>query len=155
VQLYSLCELLSEGLIYSMVVFSPWAFGTTQPWSIWAMNIGGYLLGLMYAFKLSIRRVKGYPIERWGMLAAKSYANQTDAALRTAHRMIFALAVLTLAILAYCFASALNGAATYEAETLSFLYHDHLSWLPHSLDTNRTWASFWSLLALGCSFWAI
>ena len=45
VQIYRVCEDVTEGLIYLMVIFSPWAFGTTQPWSIWTMNLAGYLLG--------------------------------------------------------------------------------------------------------------
>src|SRR5881296_2577016 len=38
-------DALTEGLIYFLVVFTPWAFGTTQPWSIWVLNAGGYALG--------------------------------------------------------------------------------------------------------------
>jgi hypothetical protein len=49
VQLYVACEQLTEGLIYLMVLFSPWAFGTSQPWSVWVMNCAGYLLGAMLA----------------------------------------------------------------------------------------------------------
>ncbi len=60
VQIYQACELLTEGLIYLMVVFSPWAFGTTQPWSVWVMNTAGYVLGAMLAVKLAIRWLKGY-----------------------------------------------------------------------------------------------
>ena len=65
VQLYRACEDLTEPLIYFMVVFSPWAFGTTQPWSIWLMNAAGYLLGLLLAAKLAIRWLKGYRPPRW------------------------------------------------------------------------------------------
>src|SRR5258708_5345668 len=65
VQLYRLCEYLSEALICFMVVFSPWAFGTTQPWAIWTMNAAGYVLGLLLAVKLVIRWLKGYRPARW------------------------------------------------------------------------------------------
>jgi len=65
VQAYQSCELLTEGLIYLMVVFSPWAFGTSQPWSIWVMNCAGYSLGGMLAVKLVIRRLKDYHPPRW------------------------------------------------------------------------------------------
>ena len=65
VQLYRACEDLTEPLIYFMAVFSPWAFGTTQPWSIWLMNVAGYLLGLLLAGKLAIRWLKGYRPARW------------------------------------------------------------------------------------------
>jgi hypothetical protein len=65
VQLYRACEDLTEPLIYFMVVFSPWAFGTTQAWSIWSMNAAGYVLGLLLAAKLAIRWLKGYCPARW------------------------------------------------------------------------------------------
>ena len=65
VQLYRLCEDLTEAVIYAMVVFGPWAFGTTQSWSIWLMNGAGYLLGLLLACKLTIRRLKDYQPPRW------------------------------------------------------------------------------------------
>jgi hypothetical protein len=65
VQIYLVCDQLTELLIYVMVVFSPWAFGTSQPWSIWVMNSAGYLLGGMLAVKLAIRRLTDYRPPRW------------------------------------------------------------------------------------------
>ena len=65
VQIYQACEVLTEGIIYLMVLFSPWAFGTSEPWSIWVMNIAGYFLGAMLAVKLVIRRLKDYRPPRW------------------------------------------------------------------------------------------
>src|SRR5689334_17267862 len=66
IQLYHFCDSLTEPLIYLMVLFGPWAFGTTQTWSTWVMNIGGYTLGLLLVAKLAIRRMKGYSAPRWG-----------------------------------------------------------------------------------------
>jgi len=65
VQTYRVCDGASEFLIYLMVLFSPWAFGTTQPWAIWTMNIAGYVLGLLLAIKLAIRHFKDYRPPRW------------------------------------------------------------------------------------------
>lgn len=64
---YRTCDRLSEGLIYFMVVFSPWAFGTssTQPWTVWVMNVAGYALGAMLSVKLAIRSRTGYEPSRW------------------------------------------------------------------------------------------
>src|SRR5258707_7696322 len=70
VQSYQACEDLTEGIISFMVVFSPWAFGTTQPWSVWTMNVAGYVVGAMLAVKLAIRRFKSYRAPRWGDVAA-------------------------------------------------------------------------------------
>ena len=45
IQIYTACDQLTEGLIYLMVLFSPWAFGTSQPWAVRVMNGAGYVLG--------------------------------------------------------------------------------------------------------------
>src|SRR5207245_3836087 len=45
--------------------------------------------------------------------------------------------------------------ATHESQTLTFVYHDHLKWLPHSFDRRRTWFAFWNYFALACAFWAL
>lgn len=51
-----LSDRVSGWLIYAMIIFSPWAFGTTQTWSIWSMNIAGYMLGVLLLIKLLARR---------------------------------------------------------------------------------------------------
>jgi hypothetical protein len=178
VQLYRVFEDLTEALIYGLVVFGPWAFGTTQPWSIRVMNAGGYLLGLLLAAKLAIRWLKGYQPPRWDADRDHKTTGLQDhgttppvrppsSALRPPphrptetpkHRNTVPrlLACLTLAILLYCFISALNARATLDRAQLSFIYPEHyLKWLPHSLESGRTWAAFWSYLGLACSFWAI
>src|SRR2546426_6470727 len=63
--LYSACERATEWLIYFMVIFSPWAFGTTQPWSIWVMNCCGYALGILLGIKLVLRWLRGYQPPTW------------------------------------------------------------------------------------------
>jgi O-antigen ligase len=153
VQLYRVCDDLSGILIFAMVVFSPWAFGTTQPWSIWTMNIAGYALGVLLLLKLFIREAKGHPAMRWNNFSTPSGAT---AGRRTSARfLVRTLAGLTLAVLAYCLTSALNAGATYNSETRLFEYHHYLGWLPHSFDGHRTWFFFWMYLGLACSFWAV
>ena len=76
VQIYQACEALTEPLIYLMVLFSPWAFGTSQPWAIWGMTIAGYLLGGMLVVKLAIRRLKGYCPPRWDVELAEESRKQ-------------------------------------------------------------------------------
>jgi hypothetical protein len=159
VQLYRLCDDLSGLVVCLMVVFSPWAFGTTQPWSIGTMNAGGYALGVLLAVKLGVRWVKGYRAPRWepgegnveektSTLPARRGRPRLN---RVAERL---LAALTAMILAYTLTSALNARATYLPAQLSFEYHDYVKWLPHSLDSGRTWGVFWNYLALACAFWA-
>lgn len=38
---------------------------------------------------------------------------------------------------------------------MTFAYHEHIRWLPASLDRNSSWQTFFNLLALSCSFWAV
>ena len=54
-RLYRICDALTEGLIYFAIVFGPWAFGTTQDWSIQIMNGVGLTLGLLWLVKISLR----------------------------------------------------------------------------------------------------
>src|SRR5512140_110904 len=120
VQTYRYCDDLSEPLIYAMVIFSPWAFGTTQPWSMWVMNGAGYMLGLLLACKLAIRWRKDYRLQRWDDERPRDHGPVNG---QWSRRLTAALAVLTLAILAYCLISAVNARATYHREELSFAYH--------------------------------
>ena len=68
------CEAATEGLIYFMIVFSPWAFGTTASWSVWTMDLAGYGLGLLWAAKILLRRgqktgAPAAPAPDWGTRA--------------------------------------------------------------------------------------
>jgi hypothetical protein len=63
---YKLCDGVTEALIYFMVIFTPWAFGTTQQGSIWTMNVSAYLLGGLLFAKWLIRWKTGYRPARWG-----------------------------------------------------------------------------------------
>jgi hypothetical protein len=156
VQLYRACEDLTEPLIYFMVVFSPWAFGTTQLWSIWLMNAAGYLLGLLLAAKLAIRWRKAYQPPRWDCdRTTRQRYNETKGPRDHAARLIVVLAVLTVATLGYCLLSAVNARATSHRHELYFAYRHCILWLPHSLDSGRTWLAFWNYLGLACTFWAI
>src|ERR1035437_8509782 len=156
VQFYRVCEDFTEPLICLMVVFGPWAFGTTQSWSIWLMNGAGYLLGLLLAGKLAIRRFKGYHPPRWDDGGLESLSDSTGSKLLTSPRLTATLALLSVAILVYCLISAVNARATFHREVLSFDYRDSfIQWLPHSFDSGRTWLAFWSYLGLALSFWAV
>jgi len=155
VQLYEVCDLLTEVLIYAMVVISPWTFGTTQPWSVWLMNALGYLLGAFLACKWGIRRFRGYQPPLWE--ASRTLLRHGRDEAKTTGRSVFttALAVLTVVILAYCVISAVNARATYLPGRLSFSYQECLPWLPHSLDGRHTWLAFCMYLGLASAFWAV
>ncbi|MGO8679062.1 MAG: O-antigen ligase family protein [Limisphaerales bacterium] len=156
VQLYWVCESLTELLIYLMVIFSPWAFGTTQDWSIRIMNAGGYALGGLLAVKLGIRWLKGYRPPRWRANAWSSAHSDSGPSHLAWLNPIAVLSVLTVAIVAYCWVSAWNARADCDPQSLLPVYRDsYIGWLPHSMDGNQSWRAFWNYLALACSFLAV
>jgi hypothetical protein len=154
VQLYRICDDLSGMLIFPMLVFGPWALGTTDAWSIWTMNIAGYALGILLLAKFFIRGSKGYTALRWENFSSHS-ATKTRHRHPLARLLTRSLAGLTLAVLAFCLVSAWNARSTYDPGTRLFEYHRCLAWLPHSLDSHRTWFTFWTYLGLAGSFWAV
>jgi len=151
---YRLSDDLSGGLIVSLLVFSPWAFGTTQPWAIQCMNFVGYALGVLLLFKWFCRRTGGCQPADWDHFSPRSgtFSRRQSPAVRELKRL---LAGLTVAVLAECLVSALNAAAVYHPETRVFHYQAHWEWLPHSFDRDRTWSCFWKYLGLAGTFWAV
>jgi hypothetical protein len=168
---YHLAEDISEFLVYFMVVFSPWAFGTTEPWSIWIMRGCGCGVGLLLLVKLAIRGIKGYLPARWAEGKAESGKSrrrktgaivgaQTPGSCQMRSRWVVdnapqILAVLTLLILSYCLIAALNARAAFNPVSGTFEYCGYIRWLPNSFDRHSSWEAFWNYLALACSFWAI
>jgi O-antigen ligase len=150
-RLHQGCDNFSGKLIYLMVVFSPWAFGTTQPWSIWTMNSLGYLLGILLGIKLAIRQWTGYLPARWG---ETNVTGRNDNA-RLTQWLIRTLAGTTLLLLAYCLIGVINARSTYHPAAASFEYHRFISWLPNSHDRRGGWLAFCNYLALALSFWAL
>jgi len=153
-RLYQVCDAAPGSVLYLMVLFSPWAFGTTQPWSIWAMNAAGYFLGLLLAVKWIIRLLTGYRSARWGGGGSEIQIDSRGQS--SAHSVLTRiLAVLTLVILGYCLTSALNARSTYHREVGALVYHPFISWLPHSYDQSSSRLAFWNYLAMALSFWAL
>lgn len=140
---YRLCDRFTEILLYGMIVFSPWAFGSTQPWAVWVMNIAGYALGILLAVKWGVCRLANYAPPRWG-----------DAG--NARWPVRLLAGLTVALLGWCLVSALNARATIDLNTIEFAYREsYINWLPHSYHAAGSWFEFWKYLGLACTFWAL
>ncbi len=151
---YRICDILSEALIYLMVVFTPWAFGTTQPWSIWTMNVTGFLLGTLLMAKWLIRWQADYRPLRWDVSGSDESVTESKAQ-RPVQVATVALATLTIVTLAYCLTSVLNARATFLPSANRFEYADYISWLPHSYDKPTSWTTFWNYLGLACFFWAL
>ena len=164
VHFYRLSDDFSGLLICALCLFSPWAFGTTQNWSTWVMNIGGYILGLLWLAKLYLRHFKGYPASRHDGALAQARVQPSDCPtvvpcegriVPTSHFPTGVLFVLTIAILVLTLISALNARATYDPGSFSFIYHEAITWLPSSLDRPSTWFAFWQYLGLAACFWAL
>ncbi|MCL4180527.1 MAG: hypothetical protein KJ072_22630 [Verrucomicrobia bacterium] len=129
-------------LLPGLMLFSPWAFGSWPGWSIWTMNLGGYLLGLLFLIKLGIRHHTGFEPIRWngGQSAGLQYG----------------LGLLTVALLLWCFTSAVNARAVVDLESLRVVENrGWIDWLPHSHDRPATWFAFWQYLGLAGVFWAL
>lgn len=143
--MYRFFDRLTEGLIYFAILFGPWAFGTTQPWSIHVMNGVGFALGLLWLGKLFIRS-SGYQPLRWSKFSGKS---------ETERRFTRLLAAGTICILSYCLISAWNARAIYHPDQWNFEYRNAIPWLPHSYSRDESWPAFWMYLGLAGLFWAL
>jgi O-antigen ligase len=169
---YRVCDGVSEGVIYFQVVFAPWAYGTTDRWSIWTMNVAGYVLGGLLAAKWWICWRSGYRPDRW---SESREANEevtageeseearrvepgrpsTRRRRRPSSRVFTAvLAALTVLLLVYCLIGAINARSTFVYRQMAFVPHEYIGWLPHSYDSWATWQAFWMYLGLALSFWA-
>ena len=148
-KIYDICDVATEVIIYFMMIFSPWAFGTTDPVSIWIMNIAGYLLGLLLLTKWIICRVTGYSPHRWESNASPRWQRFQRISTR-------ALAGITIFLLAYVLCQAVNARADYVWGYGHFNYFDdYINWLPHSYDQGATWQALFKWSALACVFWAM
>lgn len=164
-------NLLTEGLLYFLVIFTPWAFGTTQPWSVQVMRAAAFCLGGLLVLRWILRRMSGTPEiagpRQDGTTGPQGHlstgrrqegtrpAGSRQAGRRRPGRSATMLAGLTVAVLVYCLVSALNARATYNYTLEQFDYHPFLPWLPHSYESQSTWAAFWNYLAMACVFWSV
>ena len=151
---HTAADAISEALLYLMIVFTPWAFGTTQTWSIWTMNTTGYMLGGLLAAKWLIRWKTGYTPVHWGQTEQSEDLIAEEKGTRLYRFLTVILAVLTVLVLSHTLISALNARATFLEDELRFDYDDYFRWLPHSYDSRSTWLAFWNYLGLACFFWA-
>lgn len=136
---------LTEGLLYAAVIFTPWAFGATQPWAVRVMTGVGIAMGCLFLVKAIVRRMAGGPRRRSQAASARS---------RAARCIIVAMAILTVLVLAYCLVSALNARGRILRPAYRLEYKPCISWLPHSYDQDGTWSMFWMALGLAGIFWS-
>lgn len=137
----------TEYLIYAILIFTPWAFGTTEDWAINTVNTFNYFLGLFLVAKWITRLATGFHPARW----------DGPGALRGMRRgvILIPLAVFTVIMLAYTAVAAWNARAEFIYEDQRFDYFDYIKWLPTTYDRSATWEAFQRYLALACFFWAV
>ena len=152
---YGRCESLTGGLVCFSVIFGPWAFGTTEPWSVWVLNSASFLLGLLLLAKMLIRRLAHYQPAAWDRNHLGEGMSRPDSGMQFPRWIGATLATLTLAILGYCLIAALNARALYSPARMDFTYLSHIEWLPHSYDRDRTLLSTANFLALALFFWSL
>ena len=151
---HRVCDLGTEALLYLTLVFGPWVFGTTQVWSLWTMNVTGYLLGLLWLGKWISRRIAGFRPARWEEQPSEGEAVPFWRTWLTEWPTTL-LALLTIVLLAYCFTSAINAAGAYDyAERRYTSLDGYVTWLPHSFDGHRSWSFAWQYLSIALLFWS-
>ncbi len=148
---YQVCDWTSEGLIYFMAVFGPWAFGTTETWSVWVMNATAYFLGLLWGVKWFLRRKSGHFASTPPTADSPRPLDQ-----KIVRAMTTGLGVVTVLFLAFVLVSGINARATYLGGDFRLpIYFDYVSWLPHSYAKERTMFLWWTYLGLAVVFWAV
>ncbi len=142
---------MTECLIYFAILFGPWAFGTTQPWSIHVMNGVGFALGLLLLGKIWMRSLGHRPLG-WREFSGNA---ESPGRLQAERRFTWALGAGTFCILLYSLISAWNARAIYHPDQWNFEYRHAIDWLPHSYDQAASWEAFWKFLALAGFFWGL
>jgi O-antigen ligase len=145
--LYWNLEIATEFLIYAVLIFTPWAFATTEDWAINSVNTCNYVLGGFLVAKRIICKAAGYHPLRW---------SDTESGGTLSKFVTRALAGLTAFLLGYIALSAWNARAEFMMEEMRFQYfEDSRQWLPRSYDKSSTWAAFRMYFAAACFFWAV
>jgi O-antigen ligase len=146
-QFYWILDDLSEYLIYLILVFTPWAFGTTEDWAIRTVNTLNYILGALLVAKWITRLVTRFKPGRWDAPPALR-------GIRPAY-ILGPLAALTFIVLGYIALAAWNARAEFLPEEQRFEYFTYIPWLPTSYDRSATWEAFARYVAIACFFWAL
>jgi hypothetical protein len=149
------CDGLTEAMVYFLLVFSPWAFGTTQPWSIGVVCWVSYGMGFLLLIKHWIRWRMGYHPARWGQGTLTNLGATGQGRNGPNRWFTRILAGFSVLVLLFCLVSALNPRALYFHDTRVLRNITCITWLPHSYDARATWLAFWQYLAMACVFWSV
>lgn len=169
-------DLASETLLHLLVFLAPWAFGTTQPWSISLTQSIAFALAALRLLAVAWTRVSGRPIEVWSWARGTNSNPQSPepradpalAAMEAAdhrhqlwrQRFLNVLRWTTALTLAWCAISFLNARGNYAADANTghpelVLKTPHIAFLPQSYNGEATTGAFANATALACLFWSV
>ena len=151
-KLHKLADKFTEILIYFIIIFSTWAFGATEVWSIWCINISAYALFLLLVIKWITRLKTKYNIR------TNSYNEtllqrpiQLNILQKFSTILLSTSMILLLIYIALC---AINARASFNVESHEFKYYEEFNNnLPHSYDARGTWFLFWQYLGIVFLYW--
>lgn len=137
------CDRAIGALLGVMIVLSVWAFGSSPPTVVTALNALGCVVGA------------GALLKRFLPGPIRDEASFPGSVLP--RRLLgFSLGLLTLVLLAWCLISVLNARAEVDLEALRLVEEPGtIAWLPHSYDQPSSWSAFWRFLGLAGLFWAV
>jgi hypothetical protein len=149
-QFLRLNDIISGGILFSMVVMAPWMLGVTTFETILVMNWLGFILGALWI-------TKSVAMLDFGLEPTPDRPRLWSTAI------VIIVVLLVLLLLCYVLCSALNPKAALRytfmpgiqlASGVEIEYLSAIEWLPHSYDRDRTLRAFWKYLAIVFSFFA-
>ena len=147
--IYRILDDLSGALLLFLIVWVPWALGSTTAGAIWLLTWVGYTLGvLLLAKRFFCRRLSFDPV-RWSDDGGWP---------------VKVLAGLSALLILYVVASLVNkraiGIYTHNAPNpvqitgVDLQWFESVAWLPGSYDWPRTMNALFRYLGVGAMFWA-
>ena len=148
-----LLDKLSEIIIYFVLIFSPWAFGTTENWSIWTINIAAFTLGFLLISKFSVNRIVNFKKQLKSHNILLNHKRKRPQQIQVSCDIL--LVFFMLLLLGYILLSAINASASFNLYTKEYTYFENYNEsLPHSYDSKATWFLFWQYLGIFIFYWA-
>ncbi len=149
-KLLTLLDKQTEILIYFIVIFSTWAFGTTEVWSTWVMNYCAYTMGFLLMIKWLLKLPNSYKFrgnsDNYGINKVKFF-NKICVIIMNSSIFL---------VLIYILISAINARGEFNINSGDYIYYANFNEsLPHSYDASATWELFWKYLALSILYFAV
>ncbi len=119
--------------MYFVLLFAPWAFGTTEPWSLTAVQVLTALACVLQLAAVACGSAAGRERSVWSWWWG----------------------VPMVAVAVYIGLQAANASHHYQAADQSLVPQAHVRWLPHTVDAAITWQSVGRYLTYVALFWTV